>query len=228
MAEYTISSDDVEHYNRIYSYFEPLGTLTATMTVTGLTTQCCIRILKGIDNINPDWIKINGYEYQFPNDHTQLNHESFVDVLNNLDILDMEFSLDYCKRLIVKSQLYDIEINDASYNVRLLMGVHPFDKLELFEEWFEGYVTTLTIPTIGFMLSTPVLYLTCNIGQKTYMNNQRSKYTQNSKIVMRLNNSFSANYPIIAGNAEFSTTVMSNDLTNVEFKLVDANMFEID
>jgi hypothetical protein len=122
----------------------------------------------------------------------------------------------------------DISIDDASYNVRLLMGVHPFDKLELSEEWYEGYVTTLTIPTVGFMLSTPVLYLTCNIGQKTYMNNQRSKYTQNSKIVMRLNNSFSANYPIIAGNAEFSTTVMSNDLTNVEFKLVDANMVEID
>jgi hypothetical protein len=41
---------------------------------------------------------------------------------------------------------------------------------------------------------------------------------------MRINNSFSANFPIISNNAEFSTMVTSNSLSDVWFQLVDANM----
>ena len=223
MAEYTIASDDESHYNRIEAYFEPVNSEMATMMVTGLTTNCCIKVLK-----TGDYLIINGVKYLFTNDYTQLNHESFIDLLNGLEVLDVNFSLDYCRRLVLSSMMSDISIDDASYNVRLLMGLHPFDNLELKSLFVEGYVNTLTIQTVGFMLSTPVLYLTSNIGMKAYMNSQRSKNTQNSKILMRINNSFSANYPINAGNADFSTFVASNDLSNVSFTLVDANMNEID
>ena len=223
MAEYTIASDNDEHYNRIYAYFEPVNSDMATMMVTGLTTNCCIKVLK-----DGDYLTVNDVKYQFVNDYTQLNHESFIDLLNDLGVLDISFGLDYCKRIVLSSFGSDIVINDASYNVRLLMGLHPFDELDLESEFMEGYVNSLTIQTVGFMLSTPVLYLTSNIGMKAYMNSQRSKNTQNSKILMRINNSFSANYPINAGNADFSTLVASNDLTNVEFVLVDANMVEIE
>jgi hypothetical protein len=41
---------------------------------------------------------------------------------------------------------------------------------------------------------------------------------------MRIDNSFSANFPIISNNAEFSTLVTSNSLSDVWFQLVDANM----
>ena len=40
---------------------------------------------------------------------------------------------------------------------------------------------------------------------------------------MRVSNSFSANYPIINGNAEFQSVVPTNSLSDIEFKLVDAN-----
>ena len=44
---------------------------------------------------------------------------------------------------------------------------------------------------------------------------------------MRINNSFSANYPIIVNNSEFETTLLSNDLSCLELTLVDAYMKEI-
>ena len=44
---------------------------------------------------------------------------------------------------------------------------------------------------------------------------------------MRINNSFSANYPIVSGNSDFQTVIKSNDLTNLYFILVDANLKEL-
>ena len=217
MGEYTIASSDESHYNRIYAYFEPVGSETASMMVTGLTTNCCIKILR-----SDDYIKVNDTKYYFENDYTSMNYSSFVGLLNEKTHgSGLLFRLDHCNRLdILMDMFFNPVINDASYNVRLLMGFHPFDVINIDKP--------MTIQTVGFMLSTPVLYLLSNVGMKAYMNNQRSKYTQNSKILMRINNSFSANYPINAGNADFVTTMASNDLTGVEFKLVDANMVEIE
>jgi hypothetical protein len=44
---------------------------------------------------------------------------------------------------------------------------------------------------------------------------------------MRVSNSFTANYPIINGNAEFVSIVSANALSDIEFKLVDANKHPI-
>ena len=44
---------------------------------------------------------------------------------------------------------------------------------------------------------------------------------------MRINNSFSANFPIIYNNVEFTTFMISNSLSNISFKLVDANFHSI-
>ena len=48
-----------------------------------------------------------------------------------------------------------------------------------------------------------------------------------AKIVMRLNNSFMASSPIMVNNADFETILLSNDLSCLEFTLVDAYMHEI-
>ena len=48
-----------------------------------------------------------------------------------------------------------------------------------------------------------------------------------AKIVMRLNNSFMASSPIIVNNAEFEVILLSNDLSCLEFTLVDAYMHEV-
>ena len=79
--------------------------------------------------------------------------------------------------------------------------------------------------SVGFYQSTPILYLISNVGAQCYQNRDRTYFDQ--KIVMRIYNSFSPNLPIVCNNAEFSTLVQSNSLSNVWFKLVDANFIEI-
>ena len=214
--EYTLASKDEARYNFIQTYFENTGTDMATMMVTSLTANCCIRILKV-----GDYITINEVKYEFAFDYTNLNYDTFVGLLNGvINGSGVACGLDYCNRIMLASQNV-FTINNASYNVRLLMGLHPFNEIDI------KNVTNYTIGTVGFMLSTPVLYLTSNIGQKCYKNVQQADNIQSMRIVMRINNSFSANYPINAGNAEFHVLVASNDLSNVEFMLVDANMMEI-
>ena len=44
---------------------------------------------------------------------------------------------------------------------------------------------------------------------------------------MRINNSFSAKLPIISNNLEFTKYVFSNSLSDISFKLVDANFHSI-
>ena len=213
--EYTIASKDEARYNFIQTYFESVGTDSAKMTVTSLTANCCIKILK-----IGDYIIVNGVKYEFLHDYTNMNHDTFVSLLNELIVSSgVVCILDFCNRLVLHGGSEFI-LNDASYNVRLLMGLKPFGVLSI-----SGL--DYIIGTVGFMLSTPVLYLTCNIGQKCYKN-MNSDGIQSMQIVMRINNSFSANYPINANNGEFSVYISSNDLSNVEFKLVDANMIDID
>ena len=77
----------------------------------------------------------------------------------------------------------------------------------------------------GFNLSTPVLYLLSNIGTLSYRNVNESELS-GSKIVMRINNSFSASYPIIVNNSEFDVIIPSNDLSALELTLVDAYLHE--
>ena len=226
---YTISSKDPEHYNRITTYFEYPGGPMATMMVTSLTTNCYFRLTNLNDYILVDDVKIyNG------NETTNITRESFIAKLNSTVAgknANISFDLDDCKRLIIRQR--DITrrmiFNGASYNMRLLMGLHPFKDFEIKIEASGGTVGDYyVVPTVGYMLSTPVLYLTCNLGAKCYKNVQEADNIQSMRIVMRLTNSFSADYPINAFNGEFSVDVASNDLSNVEYRLVDANMVEVD
>ena len=56
-TEYTIASNDETCYNRIYSYFEQSNTETAVIMVTGLTTNCCIKVLKTGDYLMVNNVK---------------------------------------------------------------------------------------------------------------------------------------------------------------------------
>ena len=70
------------------------------------------------------------------------------------------------------------------------------------------------------------MYFCSNIAFKSYRNADDSSLN-GSKIVMRVNNSFSTSMPIINNNADFETVLLSNDLSMLEFRLVDANMHDI-
>ena len=79
----------------------------------------------------------------------------------------------------------------------------------------------------GFNLLSPVLYLTSNVSIKSYRNVDDDFSLTGAKIVMRVNNSFQPSLPIINNNADFETVLLSNDLSMLEFRLVDANLNDV-
>ena len=89
-------------------------------------------------------------------------------------------------------------------------------------------VYKINAPAVGYMLSTPILYLLTSIGTSVFFNeiNNQDKM-QNATIAMVLNNSYSSSFPIVAQQAEIITRAPLNYTSNVYFWLVDANMREV-
>jgi hypothetical protein len=83
----------------------------------------------------------------------------------------------------------------------------------------------LLCPDVGLYLSTPVLYLACNLGSNSYRTAGTSFTSM--RILMRLTNSFFAKQPIVNVNGDFTTTVKCSDLSDVRFTLIDANYHEV-
>lgn len=77
-----------------------------------------------------------------------------------------------------------------------------------------------------FTSLTPVLYLTCNVGSGCYITN--SSRTQSRRIVMKLNNSFMGGSTLVYPNGDFTTIIRSNDLSDLEFLLIDAYGYSVD
>ena len=89
-------------------------------------------------------------------------------------------------------------------------------------------VYKINAPAVGYMLSTPILYLLTSIGTSVFFNeiNNQDKL-QSGTIAMVLNNSYSSSFPIVAQQAEIITRAPLNYTSNVYFWLVDANMQEV-
>ena len=82
--------------------------------------------------------------------------------------------------------------------------------------------------TVGYMLSTPILYLLTNVGSHVFYNDiKNDKNIQCGMVCMCLNNSWSSSFPIIASQGEIVTKCALNTTSDVYFILVDANMREV-
>ena len=86
----------------------------------------------------------------------------------------------------------------------------------------------ITSDTVGYFLSTPILYLLTNIGSHVFYNDiKNDKNIQCGMVCMCLNNSWSSSFPIIAQQGEIITKCALNNTSDVYFILVDANMREV-
>ena len=225
---YTINSNDPEHYNRLKANLDMPNTEYSIFQVSELTTKCSIVLLT-----TDDYFQINDKRYFFVNDYTDMNNESFAMLVDDMIANDGYYcELDTAYRIHFFAD-NEFELNDASYNVKLLMGLHDI-KLPLISQYNEQIQTEhkqeIFINAVGYTLSTPVLYLLSNIGNKTFKNNldvNNMSCNLSLKTAMRITNAFSSNLPIVAGNSDFETVIKSNDLSFVEFYLVDANLHEI-
>lgn len=82
--------------------------------------------------------------------------------------------------------------------------------------------------TVGYYLSTPILYLLTSIGAQVFCNDIDDARKMNSgNIAMILNNSFSANFPIVAQQYDITTRTTINYTSDLYFILVDANMHHV-
>ena len=223
---YTVNSTDFNHYNRIFCNLEPPTTEYCNFFVSELTTKCSILILS-----TADYFTINDKQYFFQNDYSDLNSASFCEIIDDMIANDGYYcELDTANRIHFFAA-NEFVLGDMTYNCKLLFGLIDVS-LPIYSKEDPEIETDnkqeIMIPTVGFTLSTPVLYLLSNIGSKTFKNSdQNAAYQSALKTAMRLNNSYSANYPIVSGNSDFQSIIKSNDLTNCEFVLVDANLHEI-
>ena len=247
--DYTVCSTDPSNYNRINCNLTAPITQYSAMTVTCLTTNCCIVVLSKDDSIT-----INDVKYLMQDDYTDINLDTFAVLLNQIiNESKVKVSLDNANRLTFISGT-DFIINDMSYNMQMITGFYnaklpikavltevleeipdPNESGKTIKDIVDRYV--IKSDSVGFALSTPVLYLISNIGVQSYRNINNSlnsdhfmihdNHLSGAKIVMRLNNSFMSSSPIIMNNADFETTLLSNDLSSLEFTLVDAYMHEV-
>ena len=214
--DYTISSVDYKHNNRIYTNITAPHTEFCKMTITSLTTMANFVVLD-----TSDYIVINGRRYNIQEDFSDVNTASLVEYLNGfLATNKIEVYYDSCSRVYFSStDTNNISIDDCSYNLRLMLGLV---NVELPLQTNSG---TLLCPDVGLFLSTPVLYLACNLGSNSYRTAGNSFTSM--RILMRLTNSFFAKQPIVNVNGDFTTTVKCSDLSDVRFTLIDANYQEV-
>ena len=218
LIDYTISSYDYNHYNRIDINLPSPPSRRVSMIVTSLTTKCSIVVIE-----NDDYIQINGKKYVFNNMYTDLNSETFCMLLNSLiKTSNVTASVDETGRILFESDTF-FTINNASYNIIQLCGIYN-EILPLNSE-YAGSNFSILAQSVGNYLSTPVLYLVSNVGKSSFRNLHEN--ISISRIILRINNSFSANYPIIVTNADFEVDIPSCDLGNVQLTLVDSNMREV-
>lgn len=219
--DFTMSSTDPEHYNRINCNLTAPSTRYSTLTVTCLTANADIIVLN-----EDDYIRINDKRYSLKSDFCNLNVETLASLLNKLfkdNELLIDVSIDTARRFIFTSDS-KFTINTMTYNYKLITGFFN-SNFPIYSDYKDD-VYFIKANSTGFCLSTPVLYLLSNIGTLSYRNVNENDLS-GSKIVMRINNSFSANYPIIVNNAEFETLICSNDLSCLELTLTDAYLKEI-
>ena len=225
LIDYTISSYDYNHYNRIDINLQSPPSRRVSMIVTSLTTKCSIVVIE-----NDDYIQINGKKYVFNNMYTDLNSETFCMLLNSLiKNSNVTASVDETGRILFESDTF-FTINNASYNIIQLCGIYneilPLNSsYEVSECEYADSNFSILAQSVGNYLSTPVLYLVSNVGKSSFRNLHEN--ISISRIILRINNSFSANYPIIVTNADFEVDIPSCDLGNVQLTLVDSNMREV-
>ena len=212
---YTVTSTNTKEYDVIRTNLQIPNSDISRLMVNNLTTKASFIVLG-----KEDYIIINGNKYNMNDDYGEVPTDTFAEILNFMFEGNEEItvSVDSVKRLVLNSESPFV-INDMSYNAKMVSGFYN-DSFPI-ESEFNGGNYQVIAQSAGYSMLTPILYLISNLGSKCY-DNIDNNYC-NHKILMRVSNSFSANYPIINGNAEFSSVVSTNALSDIEFKLVDAN-----
>ena len=228
------NSVDEYNYSRLSITIPPLQSKFTAVRCDGFTANCNIRVL----NIR-DYLMMTVGETPLTiwfDDYTNLNAEVFAEYLNTkFDQQDcgVHCSVDNCNRLYFTAGSM-FWFNDMTYNVKLLLGLYTVKDEDIRAEKIRAEPMNeerfkLQINSVGMYLSTPVLNLISNIGDPSLRNASDDIINlQSCNTVLRINNSFSPNVPIVAGGDGSSSIVPSGYVSGAVFILVDANMKQVD
>lgn len=218
IIKFTEFSKNPNNYEQIHANLRIPYTQFSTLIIDSLTTCACFEIL-GVD----DYLKFNKdgtpVTLTFDEGYSDLNAESFATLLDDkLKTANIGCTVDMTNRIKFTCET-SLSLIDASYNVKTLLGIYD-QELPLTD--VDGVIQCASV---GHYLSTPILYLIGSIGGKCFIKDGEGY--KNQRVLMRINNSFSANFPVIANNGEFKVYTLSNDLSNIDFELVDARFHKI-
>ena len=226
------NSVDETNYSRLSITIPPLGSRYTAVRCDGFTANCNIRVLT-----NRDYIMMTLDETPltlFFDDYTNLNAETFAELLNvKFGETGLKCYVDSCNRLYFTAPKM-FWFNNMTYNVKLLLGLYSVKDEDIRAEKIRAEQVSdelfkLQINSVGMYLSTPVLNLVSNIGDPSLRNNSDDIVNiQSCNTVLRINNSFSPNVPIIASGDGSSSIVPSGYVSGAVFILVDANMKQVD
>ena len=228
------NSVDENNYSKISVTIPPLNSCRFTaISCDSFTCNCNIRVLNNRDYIM--LTKGNSPITIYFEDYTNLNSEIFAELLNSKLSTQYNIScfVDHCNRLYFISNEH-FYFNDISYNVKLLLGLYSYKDEEIRSGGIESEEITseihkLQMNSVGYFLSTPILNLVSNIGDPSFRNNSDDIVNiQSCNTVLRINNSFSPNIPIIAAGNGSTSIIPSGSVSGAIFILVDANMHQID
>ena len=242
MTKCCFNSVDENNYSRISITIPPLsGCRYTAIRCDSFTCNCNIRVLNKDDYIRITMKKMIDDElrdYTFVitfEDYTKLDAETFAELLNEKlhETYDITCGVDNCNRIYFESDKL-FWFNEISYNLKLLLGVYSWKdedikagKLKAVSDGNGRY--KLQMKSVGMYLSTPVLNLVSNIGDASFRNNSDDIVNiQSCNTVLRINNSFSPNIPIIASGDGSTSIIPSGYVSGAVFILVDANMKQVD
>ena len=196
------------------------------------TCNCNIRVLNHNDYIAMT-IGDTPFTIHFE-DYTNLSVETFAELLNvKLEDHGIVCSVDNCNRLCFTAA-QPFHFNDVTYNLKLLLGLYSIKDDDIRAEKVKSEqiaenLHQLTIKSVGMFLSTPILNLVSNIGDPTLRNNSDDLVNiQSCNTILRINNSFSPNIPIVASGNGITSIIPSGYVSGSVFILVDANMHQVD
>ena len=225
VIKFTEHSKDVDNYGKLHANLKTPYTQFSTLMIDSLTSMACFEVLNKDDYITLVETK-NGTStaiaIHMDDNYSSLNSETMCTMLNekfNTVESTIRVEVDNTNRLIFKNE-YPIQIVAASYRMKEVLGI--FDQplpIESVANDENGYL--IHCLSVGNYLSTSILYLISSIGDKVFVNGETGR--TNRRILMRINNSYSANFPLIANNGDFSIYGLSNDFSDITFELVDAN-----
>lgn len=227
-VEYTINSTNPDNFNTITVNLPLPAYKFASVMVSSLITNCYIKVCRSDDYIN---FKVGDTEYNITmnSDYTSFSSATILSSTISTLLANTPISISVSGTNTLTFTCDDeFEISNMSYNMKILTGFYYETTYPIASSAAtSGY--SIQAKAVGYLLSTPMLYLISNLGDSHFNNTSNSiDRIQASSICMKILNSFTSTMPIISTNTEFSRIVMTTDLTKFELRLVDANMMDVE